>query len=145
MLSIYFGEMPNAIYNTSAFFDNQYLDSWLEDEFAAEVIKKIEKGTILSPQAIDTKALGVIPVTKIAGGTKRLLLIKNRPELVFNASTCGNNCAAFLLQIGKEQDVTINLHHIMDFGKRRFEIRVLNNNVIVHNMAELAENSVLFI
>ena len=93
MLNIYYGDMEESIYNTSAFFDNQYLDSWLEDDFAAKVIKGIDRGTILSPQAVDTKALGVIPVTKIAGGTKTLLLVKNRPDLVFNASTCGDNCA----------------------------------------------------
>ena len=123
----------------------EYLDSWLEDEFAAEVIKGIDRGVILSPQAVDTKLLGVVPVTKIAGGTKTVLLVKNRPDLVFNASTCGNNCAKYLLKIGKMQDVTINLHHIMDFGKRKFEILVLNNNKLVHNMAELVEEAVDYI
>ena len=142
MLSIYFGDMPDAVYNTSVFFDNQYLDNWLEDDFAAEVIKGIDKGTILSSQAVDTKALGVIPVTKIAGGTKTLLLVKNRPDKIFNASTCGNNCAKYLLKIGRMQDVTINLHHIMDFGKRKFEIKIINTDTIVHNMAELVENAI---
>ena len=145
MLNIFFGEMDDVIYNTRAFFDNQYLDCWLEDEFAAKVIKGIDKGTILSPQAVDTKALGVIPVTNIAGGTKTLLLIKNRPVLVFNASACGDDCARFLLMIGKEQDVTINLRHIMDFGRRPFTIRVLNTNTIIHNMAELVEAAVLYV
>lgn len=54
MLNILFGECPEAIYNTSMYFDNQYLDCWMEDPFAAEVIAGIEKGKILSPQAIDT-------------------------------------------------------------------------------------------
>lgn len=137
MLKILFGDCEEAIYNTSVYFDNQYLDSWLEDPFAAEVIKGIDKGTILSPNAVDTKALGVIPTTKIAGGTKTVLLVKNLPDMIFNASTCGDNCAKYLLKIGKMQDVTINLHHIMDFGKRRFEITVVNTGTVVHNMEEL--------
>lgn len=145
MLSVYFGEMKNAIYNTSVYFDNQYLDIWLEDEFAIEVLRGIDKGTILSPNAIDTKALGVIPTTKIAGGTKTLLLIKNQPDKVFNASTCGDNCAKYILKIGKQQDVTINLHHIMDFGKRKFEIRILNDGVVVHNMAEFVVEAIKYI
>lgn len=145
MLSVYFGEIENAIYNTSVYFDNQYLDSWLEDEFAAEILKGIDKGIILSPNAIDTKALGVIPTTKIAGGTKTLLLIKNQPNKIFNASTCGDNCAKYILKIGKQQDVTINLHHIMDFGKRKFEIKILNDGVIVHNMAEFVEEAIKYI
>lgn len=145
MLSVYFGEIENAIYNTSVYFDNQYLDSWLEDEFAAEVLKGIDKGIILSPNAIDTKALGVIPTTKIAGGTKTLLLIKNQPDKIFNASTCGDNCAKYILKIGKMQDVTINLHHIMDFGKRKFEMKILNDGMIVHNMAEFVAEAIKFI
>jgi len=40
------------------------------------------------------------------------------------------------------QDVTINLHHIMDFGKRKFEIKIINTDKIVHNMAELVENAI---
>ncbi len=142
MLSIYFGDMPGAIYNTSMYFDNQYLDSWLEDEFAVQVIKGIDRGVILSPQAIDTKALGVIPTTKIAGGTKTLLLVKNMPDKVFNASTCGDNCAKYLLMIGKMMDVTVNLHHLMHFPGKRFDIRIVNNDTIVHNMEELIIHSV---
>lgn len=144
MLNIYFGELPedlkkDYVFNTSVYFDNQYLDSWLETDFANRVIKAIDKGVILSPKAIDTKILGVIPATKIAGGTKTLLLIKNQPNKIFNASTCGDNCAKYLLEIGKMQDVTINLHHIMDFGKRKFEIQVMNNGVVVHDMKEYVE------
>ena len=46
MLNLLFGECPEAIYNTSMYFDNQYLDCWMEDPFAAEVIAGIEKGKI---------------------------------------------------------------------------------------------------
>ena len=142
MLNILFGECPEAIYNTSMYFDNQYLDCWMEDPFAAEVIAGIEKGKILSPQAIDTKALGVIPTTKISGGAKTILLVKNLPQKIFNASTCGNNCAKYLLKIGRMQEVTINLHHLMTFPGKRFELRIVNTGVIVHNMHEMIENAV---
>ena len=56
--------------------------------------------------------------------------------MVFNASTCGDNCAKYILEIAKNRDVTINLRHIMRFGKH-FEIRVLNEDVIVDNMEQL--------
>ena len=41
----------------------------------------------------------------LSGGVKTLLLVRNLPNMVFNASTCGDNCARWLLKIGKEQDV----------------------------------------
>ncbi len=133
--------MPEAIYNTSLYFDNTYYDNWLTDEFAQKMIKSVDKATVLSGQAVDSKALGVIPATKLSGGLKTLLLIYNQPEKVFNASTCGDNCARWILKIAKlhSRDITINLRHLMDFGERKFEIRILNNDSVVHNMAELVQ------
>lgn len=72
----------------------------------------------------------------LSGGTKTLLLIKNNPDMVFNASTCGGNCAKYILEIARQQDVTINLRHIMRFGKR-FKARILNDDVIVDNIEQL--------
>lgn len=59
------------------------------------------------------------------------------PDKVFNASNCGDNCAGWLLKIGQEKDVTVNLRHIMDFGVDEFEIYVVNTDSIVTNMDEL--------
>ena len=35
MLNIYYGPMDQAIYNTSVYFNNRYLDQWLGDDFPA--------------------------------------------------------------------------------------------------------------
>ncbi len=139
MLNIFYGDMPEAIYNTSLYFNNTYYDGWLMDDFAQKMIKSVDKATVLSGQAVDSKALGVIPATKISGGLKTLLLIYNQPQKIFNASTCGDNCAKWILRIAKklDRDITINLRHIMDFGDGQFEIKILNNDKIVHNMSEL--------
>ena len=140
MLNIYYGQMDGAIYNTSVYFNNTYLDHWLMDDFSRRMIKAIDKAEVLSGQAVDSKALGVIPATKISGGCKTLLLIYHEPEKIFNATTCGDNCAKWILRIAKKlnRDITINLRHIMDFGDGEFEIKILNNDKIVHNMGELA-------
>lgn len=137
MLNIYFGDMPSAIYNTEIFFRNTYEDSWLLDDFAREVIKKVDRSEVMDAQAIKSPVLGVIPPTDLSGGVKTLLLIKNCPDKVFNASTCGDNCAKFILALAKEQDITINLRHIMSFGKRKFAAKILNDGSVVHSMEEL--------
>ena len=138
MLNIYFGDMPEAIYNTSLYFNNTYLDSWIIDDFAKRIIKDIDKSHVVSSKLIESKALGPIPVTSISGGSKTLILIYNEPHKVFNASTCGDNCAKWILKIAKKskKDITINLRHVMDFGKGKFEIKILNNNKVVHSMEE---------
>lgn len=139
MLNIYFGDMPSAIYNTSGYFNNVYLDSWLDDPLDREMIQAIDKGKPLGPNAVETEALGVIPPTKLSGGVKTLMLIHHLPDKVFNASNCGDNCARWILKIAKTQDITINLRHIMNFGKRKFQAKILNNGQTIENMEELAE------
>ena len=139
MLNIYFGDMPEAVYNTSVYFNYTYEDEWLTSDFAKEVIKKIDKSNVLGPHAIESPVLGVIPPENLSGGTKTLLLMANDPEKVFNALTCGDNCAPFILKLAKKKDLTINLRHLMDFGKKKFpvDVKVLNTGDVVHNMEEL--------
>ena len=115
--------MDGVIYNTSVFFNNVYSAEWLEDPFAQKIIKAVDRGVVLGPNAIETKVLGVIPPEKLSSGTKTLLLMHFMPENIYNASNCGDNCARWILAIGKAQDVTVNLYHLMNFGERRFTIR----------------------
>ena len=136
MLHIYFGDMPKAIYNTEVYFKNTYEEEWLEDNFAKAVIKGVDKSKVLDKHLIQSPVLGMIPPLMLSGGTKTLLLIKNCPDQIFNASTCGDNCAKYILQIAKKRDVTINLRHVMNFPGP-FEIYVDNDDVIVKDMEQL--------
>ena len=145
MLHIYFGNMPEAIYNTEVYFQNVYDDEWIVDDFAREVIKRIDKSEVLDRQAIKSPVLGIIPPERLSGGTKTLLLIKNMPDQVFNASTCGDNCARFILLLARERDVTINLRHLMDFGNKTFEAIIDNDGTKVTNMDELLAGAYKYI
>lgn len=152
MLCIIFGEMPEDmekkyVYNTSMYFDNTYLDNWLTDELSVKMIKSVDKAVVLSSNAVDSKALGIIPVTKISGGLKTLLLIRHDDTKIFNASTCGDNCAKWILKIAQkaDRDIIINLRHIMNFGDKPFEIKILNNGKTVHNMKEYVLNAGMYL
>lgn len=137
MLTIHYGDMDGVIYNTSTFFNNVYSPEWLEDELAQRMIKSIDGGEVLGPNAIKSRILGLIPPEKLSSGVKTLLLMLFMPEHVYNASNCGDNCAYWILKIAKIHDVTINLYHLMDFGNRRFTARVANIDQVVHTMDEL--------
>ena len=39
--------------------------------------------------------------------------------------------------MAEKQELTINLRHLMNFGKKPFKIRILNTDQIVHSMEEL--------
>ena len=137
MLSVYYGDMPEAIYNPALFFKNSYSDDWITDELSKEMIRDVDKSEVIGPRIIDSPVLGGITPRELSGGVKTLICIYKRPDRVFNASACGDNCAKWLLEIGKRQDVTINLRHLMDFGENVFSVKVLNTDQTVHNMDEL--------
>lgn len=136
MLKVFLGYMPEAIFNTAVYFKNVYEDSWITDPQAREMILDVDKSTVLDSAVIDSPVLGKIPPISLSGGVKTLILMKNEPDKIFNASACGDNCAKWILKLAETKDLTINLRHLMDFGKEPFEILILNTNQVVHNMKE---------
>lgn len=145
MLSIYFGDMPEAIYNTSVYFQNQYADSWITSDLSKQMIQDVDHSKVISAQLIESPVLGAIPPTQLSGGVKTLILMAYDKKHIFNASTCGDNCAKWILAMGKDKKLVINLRHLMDFGKEPFKIKVLNTNRIVHNMSELVAEAGQFV
>ena len=145
MLKIYFGEMAGVLHNVETYFKNQMDYSWLEDEQVKRIIEDVDQSIVVSPYCISSRVLGQIPPTRLSGGTKALLLIWNLEDRVVNASNCGDNCAKWLLEFGQQKDIMINLNHIMDFGTNDFEIEILNDHCMVHNMKEYVLEAVKYL
>ncbi|MBR5337753.1 MAG: DUF4869 domain-containing protein [Lachnospiraceae bacterium] len=137
MLNVYYGKMQDVIYNTSVYFSNVFQKTWLDDEYVRKMIKSVDKSEVIGDYLIKSKALGMIAPTQLSGGVKTLILTYFKPDIIFNATTCGDNCARWFLDMAKKEDRTINLRHIMDFGDKDFEIHILNNDMFVHSMKEL--------
>ena len=138
MLTIIYGDEPRSIYNTNVYFKNTYESEWLESELAKKMIQDVDDSEILGGECIKSPVLGQIPPERLSGGVKTLLLMLNEPDRIFNASTCGDNCAKWILEIAKQKDLTINLRHMMNFGKDTdFEIKIKNGGEVVHSMKEL--------
>lgn len=145
MLKIFFGNMPEAVFNTSVYFKNAYEDEWITNPLAREMIFDIDKSTVLDSAVIDSPVMGKIPPVSLSGGVKTLILMKNERNKIFNASTCGDNCAKWILKLAESEDLTINLRHLMDFGEGTFDIYILNTNQIVHSMKELVPIAGLYV
>ena len=145
MLNVFLGNMPEAVYNTAVFFKNDYEDEWITDPLVKEMIRDVDKSEVLYSGVIDSPILGKIPPLSLSGGVKTLILVLFEPERVFNASTCGDNCAKWLLKIAETEDRTINLRHIMDFGEDSFTIRILNTGDVVHSMREFVDIAIDYV
>ena len=145
MLSVYFGDMPGAIYNTATYFKNVYRDSWITSQDGIQMIEDIDRSKVISAGVIDSPVLGSITPLQLSGGVKTLLLLRFDHDHVFNASTCGDNCARWILQMATKRKIIINLYHVMDFGKDEFKLKVLNSGKIVKNMPDLIHESIPYL
>lgn len=125
MLRINFGSLPDEIYNTEMFYENQYDRNWVMDDFAKEIIKDIDSSEVIAPDLIKNDVFGSFSSTELSAGVKTLLLIKNMPNKIFNISNCGDNCAKYLLKLAEDRDIKVTLHHAMDFGNN-FSVKVIN-------------------
>ena len=145
MLNVFFGNMPEVVYNTAVFFKNDYEDEWITDSLVKEMIRDVDHSEVIDNGVIDSPVLGKIPPLGLSGGVKTLILVLFEPGKVFNASTCGDNCAKWLLRIAASEDRTVNLRHIMDFGDEPFEIRIRNTGDVVHSMKELVDIAIDYV
>ena len=145
MLNVYFGDMPEAIYNTNIYFNNTYKDNWITKPLSRKIIQAVDHSEVIDEKTIASPVFGNMSPKKLSGGVKTLLLIAYDKTKVFNASTCGDNCAEWILRIADDKKVIINLRHLMDFGKGEFKIRVLNTGKIVKNMGDLVAEAGEFV
>lgn len=112
-------------------------DNWITDPFVKKMIKGCGSVDCFGQWSNRQPSVRKIPPTGLSGGVKTLILVKFEKNKIFNASTCGDNCAKWLLKIAETEDRTINLRHLMKFEVEPFDIRILNTNEIVHTMEEL--------
>ncbi|WP_370551410.1 DUF4869 domain-containing protein [Collinsella sp. D33t1_170424_A12] len=82
VLTIHFGDLDNVIYNTSVYFNNVMSPEWLNDELAQRMIKSIDGATVVGPNAVDSRILGLIPVEKLSSAFER-----REDPLAFEVST----------------------------------------------------------
>ena len=119
MLYIHFGSLNNGkeIFNPDLYFDRvlQVDKHLVDNDFAREVLLDVEGTKVISNYVIETKYLGIVSSEKICGGVKSILLMRNNPEVVVDATNCGDNCAKWIQKLGREQDVTVTMYTFMEF------------------------------
>lgn len=146
MLNIYLGNMEKTIHHPPTYFDNRYEDEWITNDLSVRMIKDVDQSDVVGPHLIQSPVLGPISAKDLSGGVKTLMLLAfDQSGKVFNASACGDNCAKWILEIGKLKELTINLRHIMDFGDGEFEIKILNTGEVVHNMSEFVKIAGIYV
>ncbi len=122
----------NYVFSPDTYFKYNYEDEWFEDELVKEMVLDVDSSVVESAHAINSPVLGIIAPERLSGGVKALIIMYKEPDLIVNASACGNNCAKWILEIGRRQDVTVRLGYEMEF-EEPFDICIKNSGHIIHN------------
>lgn len=131
MLTIHFGEMPDVKHGPT-WFKYNYDPEWFKDPFVHEMILGVDNSHYVGELMTNSPVRGLIPPELLSRELQTLIMIYGKPELCFNVTSCGENCAPWLLEIGKRKDVTVNLEYLMTF-ETPFEIRIKNEDRIVED------------
>lgn len=54
MLSIYLGDMEEAIYHPPTYFDNTYEDEWITEPLSVEMIQDVDKSKVIGEHIIES-------------------------------------------------------------------------------------------
>lgn len=133
MLYITFIEPKNVkeplVYSSKRYFRSAFEPCWLESDLAKEMVKDIDKSTVLSPYCIQSPVLGQIPPERLSGGVKMMLImLNNTDDVVYCGEMFGDNCNKWMVKISKDKDIKISLTTIKDFrGIEDFEAIVTNS------------------
>jgi hypothetical protein len=102
--------------NITGLFDNEHRKSWLQSDFAKEVIKDVDNSELVGPNIVVSPVLGGIPVTMLSGGVKALLLAYNEPDMRrYSSLIFGDNCTKWLLKAAEDRDITLVVEHPIVF------------------------------
>lgn len=131
MLYITFKQPENFNRDVDVYFNNRYEDEWLEDPLVKQIVRDIDHSEILSNRAVESPVLGIIPLTRISGGAKALILMLKTDRIIWGTA-CGDNCADWINKISRMKDITLFYEHPMEF-KCELNGVCIDTNKPIHN------------
>ena len=142
MLKIHYGLRDDSVSLVDSYFYNNFEEKWLNDQLVKDMILDVDKSKVLSPYCIESPVLGQISPFMLSGGVKALILMC-KTEFIINASMCGDNCAKWILKIGENKDLDIDLEHIMffkDIDPNSFHAYFINEDIMLNSYGEYLDH-----
>ena len=131
-------EFPKScVKNIDVYFRYNKEKEWFNNENVKRIIKNIDKSDLqLGTELIISPVYGGIPPEYLSGGCKAVILLEVVDDINIYGTRCGDNCASEILEIAKNKDIYMTLHHCMIFPDIDFEIHLVEPDIIVHNRKE---------
>lgn len=116
MLFIYTKQPDNPIEAIDSWFRRNKQNAWFNDPFVKEIILGIDKSVAVEDDYIKSPVFGTIGADRLSTGCKAVITMYVQSDRPVWATSCGNNCAKYIVEVSKKKDVSIWLAHHMNFG-----------------------------
>lgn len=67
------------------------------------MIQDVDNSSVVSAHVIESPVLGAITPQSLSGSVKVLILMLKDDSFIYNLSSCGNNCAKWVLEIAEKK------------------------------------------
>lgn len=131
MFYVTFETPENFNRDVDVYFNNRYQKEWLQDPIVVSIIKDVDKSDLLPNGVVISPVFGAIPITRISGGAKALILML-KVDRIWYGTACGDNCSDWIIKISEMRDITLYFEHPMEFS-REFNAVCIDNGRIIHN------------
>jgi|InofroStandDraft_1065614.scaffolds.fasta_scaffold04915_8 hypothetical protein len=122
MLYIHVGQVERECIRTiDPYFNRNKSKDWFNRDDVKKIIKNIDLSIAVKDEYIESPVFGGMSPTKLSTGCKAVILMAVLEKPYIYATKCGDNCVPDILEISRNKDVHITLHHIMQFPESGFE------------------------
>ncbi|MDR1644157.1 MAG: DUF4869 domain-containing protein [Clostridiales bacterium] len=141
MLNIWLGNCDISVYDMDVAFEYYQEDGWFTDPYVIGMVKDVDKTELISHRlAYDYMGDPMNP-RELSGGVKALILLYMIDNIIIDGNMMGNNCARWILDIGKRRDCYITLCYFLNFEEGiksddDFECRLLNVDKVIKSFDE---------
>lgn len=115
---------------------------WFDDPFVRKVIKAIDDSEVIKGEYIESPVWGGMSPDRLSTGVKALILMRMLPDANIYATKCGDNCAPYIVELSKMQDVTITFQHIMKFNQD-FDAIMMETGKEIHTWRDYLRESLV--
>lgn len=129
------GFREDCIKNPNGYFDLYKKKEWFNNEYAKRYIKAIDDSIHVKDEYIESPVYGGISPRDLSSGCKCLIMLAVLDDCNVYASRMGDNCAKFIVELAEKKDITITLHHAMNFPDKMHAI-MMDTGVIVNSRRE---------
>lgn len=128
------GYREDCIKDINQAFDSYYSKDWLVDNTIVKILQAVD-AVVISDGKLCSATMGVIDAQYLSTECKSIMLMYKLENKNINASYCGNNHTNLIVELSKEKDITITLHHLMEF-KEDFSGIFLDTGEVFNNRQE---------